>query len=143
MWITRITRQFSWEDMEWAITGEVSTGTVDKEELCYKYKYTSQPITPAQLNMHPRSDMSRVLFNTVAIDAVRCMETCLKYNRARAPPSSSDKAAFTELATWAWNTTRDPESEVYYEDVFSASFWLSYRSDQNQDLILYLIYKTQ
>ncbi len=129
--------------MEWAITGEVSTGTVDKEELCYKYKYTSQPITPAQLNMHPRSDMSRVLFNTVAIDAVRCMETCLKYNRARAPPSSSDKAAFTELATWAWNTTRDPESEVYYEDVFSASFWLSYRSDKNQDLILYLIYKTQ
>ena len=84
--------------------------------------------------------MSRVLFNTVAIDAVRCMETCLKYNRARAPPSSSDKAAFKELVTWVWNTTRDPETEVYYEDAFSAAFWLSYRSDKNQDSLLYFLH---
>ena len=81
--------------------------------------------------------MSRVLFNTVAIDAVRCMETCLKYNRARAPPSSSDKAAFKELVTWVWNTTRDPNTEVYYEDAFSASFWLSYRSNKNQDSLFH------
>ena len=129
--------------MEWAITGDVSIGTVDKEELCYKYVYTCiymyihpNPSTQSDI-INPRSDMTRVLFNTVVIDAVRCMETCLKYNRARAPPSFSDKAAFTELVTWAWNTTRDPETEVYYEDVFSASFWLSYRSDQNQDSFLY------
>ena len=133
--------------MEWAITGDVSIGTVDKEELCYKYVYTCiymyihpNPSTQSDI-INPRSDMTRVLFNTVAIDAVRCMETCLKYNRARAPPSFSDKAAFTELVTWAWNTTRDPETEVYYEDVFSASFWLSYRSDQKQDsfFILHLL----
>ena len=84
--------------------------------------------------------MSRVLFNTVAIDAVRCMETCLKYNRARAPPSFSDKAAFKELVTWVWNTTRDPNTEVYYEDAFSASFWLSYRSDQNQHSLFHFLY---
>ena len=78
--------------------------------------------------MHPRSKMSRVNFNIVVTDAVRCMETCLKYNRARAPPSSSDKAAFRELVTWTWNATRDPVTLVNYEDVLSASFWLSYRS---------------
>ena len=72
--------------------------------------------------------MSRVNFNIVATDAVRCMETCLKYNRARAPGSSYDKAAFRELVTWTWNTTRDPVTLVNYEDVLSASFWLSYRS---------------
>ena len=124
--------------MEWAITGEVSTGTVDKEELCYKYTFFHP--SPQLDIINPRSDMSRVLFNTVAIDAVRCMETCLKYNRARAPPSFSDKAAFTELVTWAWNTTRDPETEVYYEDVFSASFWLSYRSGHFNESLLYYIY---
>ena len=77
--------------------------------------------------------MSRILFNIVETYSVRCMETCLKYNRARAPPSASDKAAFTELITWTWNTTRDPDTLLNYEDAFSASFWLSYRSDQNQD----------
>ena len=77
--------------------------------------------------------MSRILFNIVETDSVRCMETCLKYNRARAPPSASDKAAFTELITWTWNTTRDPDTLLNYEDALSASFWLSYRSDQNQD----------
>ena len=77
--------------------------------------------------------MSRVLFNVVETDWVRCMETCLKYNRARAPPSAPDKAAFTELITWTWNTTRDPDTLLNYEDALSASFWLSYRLDQNQD----------
>ena len=85
------------------------------------------------LHPHPRSDMSRILFNIVETDSVRCMETCLKYNRARAPPSASDKAAFTELITWTWNTTRDPDTLLNYEDTLSNSFWLSYRSDQNQD----------
>ena len=79
--------------------------------------------------------MSRVLFNVVETDWVRCMETCLKYNRARAPPSASNKAAFTELITWTWNTTRDPDTLLNYEDTLSNSFWLSYRSDQNQRII--------
>ena len=75
--------------------------------------------------------MSRVLFNIVATDAVRCMERCLKYNRARAPPSFSSSAAdFTALVTWTWNTTRDPDTLVTYEDVASSAFWLSYRSAQ-------------
>ena len=77
--------------------------------------------------MHLRSEMARVIFNIVLTDAVRCMEMCLKYNRAQAPPSSSDKAAFKELITWTWNTTRDPDTLASYEDILSFSFWLSYR----------------
>lgn len=77
--------------------------------------------------MDLRSNVSRVLFNTVETQAVRCMETCPKYNRARAPPSAPDKTAFRELVDWTWSVTRDPDTLSIYEDVVSSSFWLSYR----------------
>ena len=93
--------------------------------------------------MHPRTEMARVIFNIVITEAVRCMEMCLKYNRAQAPPSSSDKAAFKELITWTWNTTRDPDTLANYEDTLSASFWLSYRCGMPwQELLAKKVFKS-
>ena len=66
------------------------------------------------------------MFNTIYTDTNHCFETCLNYNKAQAP-IFTDQVEMTELITWAKNTTMDPETNTYYKDVVSATFWLPIR----------------
>ena len=66
------------------------------------------------------------MFNTIYTDATRCLDTCLKCNRAQAP-IFTDQEEMTELMTWAVNTTMDPVNNTNYKDIKSASFWLPIR----------------
>ena len=66
------------------------------------------------------------MFNTIYTDATRCLDTCLKCNRAQAP-IFTDQEEMTELMTWAVNTTTDPTTKIFYKDVVSQAFWLPIR----------------
>ena len=70
-----------------------------------------------------RPSKSRVLFETISTDGIKCLDTCAKYNRAQAP-TFSDQAEYDEMLAWAISTTTDPMTKLYYKDVVSATFWL-------------------
>ena len=55
------------------------------------------------------------------------MDTCPKYNRA-VVPSYTSLAGMEELQVWSYNITTDPVTKTIYEDAFSTSFWLPFRS---------------
>ena len=108
--------------MSWNITGDVGSGMVSSEKLCqrcqilnFSTQSTSYPIF--------RPDTARVLFETLYSDGIKCLDTCLKYNRAQAP-IFSDQATFDELVSWAINTTVNPVTKAYFKDVVSATFWI-------------------
>ena len=72
----------------------------------------------------------------MSIDAVQCLDTCQKYNRAQAP-IFSDQEEMTEMVTWALNTTTDPLTNTLHEGVqYSATFWLPIRFEQVSTLIV-------
>ena len=70
--------------------------------------------------------MSRVQFNTIALEWSDCMATCPKYNRALVP-SFTDQAEMEELIKWLFDTTTDPSTETFYPDAVSYSIWLPFR----------------
>ena len=68
----------SWEQMEWAITGDITTGTVDTEQICYRYLLSH--IKVKFICLSPVE--TRVLFPTTGIDWSECVEEmCPKYRR--------------------------------------------------------------
>ena len=108
--------------MVWNITGDVSSGLVSSEKLCQRCQIIN---LCTQSNILPflRADKARVLFETIATDGIKCLDTCAKYNRAQAP-TFSDQAEYDEMLAWAISTTTDPMTKLYYKDVVSATFWL-------------------
>ena len=73
-----------------------------------------------------------VLFNTVW-DAAQCMETCEKYG-ARAPIFSNEEE-LSQLLTWHKNTTQDPITNNFYEELESAMWWLPMRYKRHSIMI--------
>ena len=69
-----------------------------------------------------RTEKARILFDIVETDAIKCLDKCLKYNRAQAP-IFSDQAEFNELVAWAINITTDPVTKLLYSKV-SSTLWL-------------------
>ena len=62
----------------------------------------------------------------VAVDWVKCMDTCSKYRRAMAP-SFSDENSLQQLKAWSNKVSVDPSTSAFYPDVKSNVFWLAYR----------------
>ena len=108
--------------MTWNITGDVSSGLVSSEKLCQRCQIIN---LCTQSNILPflRTDKARVLFETIATDGIKCLDTCAKYNQAQAP-IFSDQVEFDELVSWLTNTTRDPVTKLFYKDVIGGAFWV-------------------
>ena len=112
--------------MEWNVAGNVSSGTVKKDDLCSRYDVS---FISDFLRMLCRYTMSRVMFTTGAkfVGWAECMDTCPKYNRARAP-SIPSRAALQELVSWTHSTIRDPDTMELYPGVGRfQGLWLPYR----------------
>ena len=81
------------------------------------FKTSTQSITYLPIL---RPDKARILFETPAEDGIKCLDTCLKYNRAQAP-IFSDQAEFDELLSWTINTSMDPVTKIFFKDVGAGS----------------------
>ena len=112
----------SWDQMTWNITGLVRSGTVSSEKLCYRLAPFSHK-TLSTLLLILRSHKTRILFEIISTDAIKCLDQCQKYNRARAP-TFSDQAEFDELAAWGFNATTDPVTKLLYFTI-SPTFWIA------------------
>lgn len=73
-----------------------------------------------------RSNKAQVLFTANYYDAFECLETCPKYNRARAS-LFSDETEMAKLLTFVANTTTDPVTETFYKDITASQVWLGMR----------------
>ena len=73
-----------------------------------------------------RSNKAQVLFTANYYDAFECLETCPKYNRARAS-IFSDETEMSKLLTFVANTTTDPVTETFYKDITASQIWLGMR----------------
>ena len=111
--------------MEWKILGEVKEGKVDSEELCLRL-YTIYFNQIFIFMDDSRSNKAQVLFTANYYDAFECLETCPKYNRARAS-LFSDETEMSKLLTFVANTTTDPVTETFYKDITASQIWLGMR----------------
>ena len=118
----------SWDEMQWNVTGYVETGILESEkELCGRLVYNNESNKFCiKCNIPYRTERSRLLFNTQFFKWSKCMDTCDKYNRAKAP-SFSDQRKLDMLIEWAFNTTRAPITLTLYEDAITSAFWIPYR----------------
>ena len=78
----------SWEQMEWTITGDITNGTVDAEQLCYRYLLIIITLISQCFVMNHNKSIClspveiRVLFPITGIDWSECVEEmCPKYRK--------------------------------------------------------------
>ena len=60
------------------------------------------------------------MFNTIFPDWTECMDTCTKYNEAKAPSFTSWEE-FEDMLHWYRNTTLDPDNNKPYE--YGGKMW--------------------
>ena len=118
---------FSWNNMDWNISGEVTMKIVDSEDVCKRLVNLMLIYYNLILeNNDFRSNNARVLLNTVFTNAFNCFDTCKKYNRAQSP-MFSDENGMKRLFGFLTNTTTDPVTKLFYKDSITSTVWLPIR----------------